>query len=109
MDDLINRTPLGYMFIRRAGELAKNSTGYTWPGCGMTMCMEFYDAEIVLRFSERIEDYLKNLQESAYALEKAQAEGIDQLIRLIMQQKDEAQARGIIRSFENNIRGAGEQ
>lgn len=108
MDDLINRTPLGYMFIHKTGQLAKESTGYVWPGCGMTMQMDIFETGVVLYFSERIEDYLYNLQQTAYALDAEQADGIRQMISLIRRQPDENKAREIIRSFEDNVRSVKE-
>ena len=106
MDDLINRTPLGYMFIHKAGQLAKESTGYVWPGCGLTMQMDIFETEVVLYFSERIEDYLYNLQQTAYALDSEQTAGIEQMIDLIRKQSDEDKAREIIRNFEGNVKAA---
>lgn len=108
MDDLINRTPLGYMFMQKAGQLAREGTDYAWPGCGMTMQMDIFEKEVVLYFSERIEDYLYNLQQTAYALDGEQAEGIEQMIQLIREQTDEKKAREIIRNFEGNVRLAAE-
>lgn len=108
MDDLINRTPLGYMFIQKAGQLARESTGYAWPGCGMTMQLDIFESGVVLYFSERIEDYLYNLQQTACTLDREQAEGIEHMIWLIKKQPDEESAREIIRSFEGNVRLAGE-
>ena len=103
MDDLINRTPLGYMFIHKAGQLAKESTDYDWPGCGMTMQMDIFASGVVLHFSETIDDYIYNLQQTAYTLDEEQADGIEQMIWLIQSQPDEKRARDIIRSFEENV------
>ncbi|MBR1866015.1 MAG: hypothetical protein IJ801_05865 [Lachnospiraceae bacterium] len=103
MDDLINRTPLGRMFIQRAAELSKDSTEYEWPGCGFSMQMDFYSDDIVLVFSERIEDFVYNLQQTAHTLSAGQAEQLNGLLlRIAMAEEDEA--RQIIRSFENHVR-----
>lgn len=106
MDDLINRTPLGYMFIRKAGEISKASTGYEWPGCGMSMQMDFYQDDIVLIFSERIEDFVYNLQQSAAALPKGQADFFDKMILMITMAEEE-EAREMIRNFEQNVKENG--
>lgn len=104
MDDLINRTPLGNLFIRDAAKLARESTDYDWYGYGMTMQMDIFETETVLYFSERIEDYIYNLKQSANALDEKQAEDVLQLVKLIEDQQDEAEARKIIQSFEENVR-----
>lgn len=105
VEDLVNRTPLGHMFIRRAAELAKGSTDYEWPGCAFSMQMEFYPDDIVLIFSERIDDYLYNLQQTELTLPKEQAESFHKMINLIRMSEEE-EAREIIRSFEQNVRDA---
>lgn len=105
-DDLINRTPLGYMFIRKAGEISKTSTGYKWPGCAMSMQMDFYQNEIVLIFSERIEDFVYNLKQSATVLPKKQAEIFNKMILMITMAEEEV-ARKMIRNFEQNVKENG--
>lgn len=102
VDDLINRTPLGYMFIKKAGEISKESTGYEWPGCGLSMQMDFFREDIVLIFSERIEDFVYNLRQTATTLPKEQAEFLNELIRMIAGAPEE-EARKIIRNFEQNV------
>lgn len=103
LDDLVNRTPLGQLFIKNAAEISKESTDYEWPGCALSMQMDFYTNGVVLLFSERIEDYVYNLRQSVLALPKAQAEQLDKMIVMIsMAEEDEA--REIIRNFEQNIK-----
>lgn len=103
MEDLINRTPLGRIFIKKAAELSKKSTDYEWPGCASSMQMDIYPDEIVLLFSERIDDYIYNLQQSMNALSKEQAAQLDKMIVMISMEEEE-EARMIIRNFEQNIR-----
>ena len=106
IDDLINRTPLGHMFFHKAAELARESTSYAWTGCGSTISIDIYEDEVILIFSEQIEDYLYQLQQTTAALDQDQADGIADMIRLIRSQPDEESARDIIRSFEAQIRKA---
>ncbi len=103
LDDLINRTPLGQMFIKKTSELAKSSTNYEWPGCGFSMQMDFYPKDTVLVFSERIEDFLYNLNQTVHTLPKNQAELLEAMIHQI-ENAPEEEAREIIRSFEKNVR-----
>ncbi len=103
LDDLVNRTPLGRIFLKKAAELSKESTGYEWPGCAYSMQMDIYDSEVVVVFSERIDDYLYNLRTSTAALSKEQAVQMEKMIAFIsMAEEDEA--RDMIRRFEENVR-----
>lgn len=107
LDDLMNRTPLGRMFIKKASELSKESTDYEWPGCAYSMQMDIYNNNVVLVFSERIDDYLYNLRSSTAALPKEQAAAMDKMIAFIsMAEEDEA--RDMIRRFEENVKEIGE-
>ncbi len=103
VDDIVNRTPLAHLFFTKASELAKNSTDYQWPGCAMSMQMEFYSDDIVLIFSERIDDYLYNLKQAALTLPEEQAGSLQRMISVIGM-SDEEEARELVRKFEKNVR-----
>ena len=105
LDDLMNRSPLGLMFLKKASELAKESTGYEWPGCAFSMQMDIYNNEVVVIFSERIDDYLYNLRTSVAALDKEQADNMMKMIAFISM-ADEDEARDMIRRFETNVKEA---
>jgi len=102
-DDIINRTPLGSLFIKKAAELAKESTEYEWPGCAYSMQIDMYADDFVLVFSERIDDYIYNLRQSMLALPKEQASLLDKMIVMVSMAEEE-EAREIIRKFEANVR-----
>ena len=105
LDDLMNRTPLGKMFLKKASELAKESTDYEWPGCAYSMQMDIYNSEVVVVFSERIDDYLYNLRTSVAALSGKQAEQMEKLIAFISM-AEENEARDMIRRFEESVKRA---
>lgn len=102
-DDIINRTPLGQMFIKKAAQLSKESTNYEWPGCAFSMQIDMYTNDFVLVFSERVDDYIYNLRQSAAALPKEQADMLEKMIVMIGMAEEE-DAREIIRNFEQNVR-----
>ena len=102
VNDLIERTPLGRMFIKNAAGIAKESTGYEWPGCGFSIQMDIYPDGVRLVFSERIDDFLYNLKQSVLALQPEQAKEIEKLALLISMAEEE-EARQMIRSFEQNV------
>lgn len=103
-EDFINRTPLAGMLIKKARELAKESTDYDWPGCGFSMEMKFYPDMIELVFSERIEDFVFNLEQTKAALSQIQAQELQRVITMIKMAEQEDDARKIIRDFENSIK-----
>lgn len=103
IEDLVDRTPLGQMFIKKAVELSKGCTEYEWPHCAYSMQMEFYPKEIALIFSERVDDYIYNLRQTAMVLSGEQAAQFQHLVDVICVSEEE-EARELIRSFEENMR-----
>ena len=69
------------------------------------MQMDFYQDGVVLVFSERIDDYVYNLEQSVLALPGEQADRLSKMIAMISISGEE-KAREIIREFENNIEEA---
>ena len=103
LDDLMNRTPLGKLFLKKAEELSKESTDYEWPDCAYSMKMDIFNDHVMVVLSERIDDYLYNLKTSAAALSGEQAAQMEKMIAFIsMAEEDEA--RDMIRRFEENVR-----
>lgn len=107
VEDLVERTPLGQMFIKRAVELSKGCTEYEWPHCAYSMQMEFYPDGIVLIFSERVDDYIYSLRQTAMALEGKQAAQFQRMVDVISV-SEEDEAREMIRSFEESVRQMGQ-
>lgn len=103
-EDFVNRTPLVYMLISKARQLAKESTEYEWPGCAFSMEIKFYSEVIELVFSERIEDFVYNLEQSKAALPVEQSKELQRVINMIQMAENEAEARRIIRDFEENVK-----
>ena len=100
----VNRTPLAMMLIKKARGIAVQSTNYEWPECGFSMEMKFYPDGIELIFSERIEDFVYNLEQSVLALPQEQGQDLQRVITMIKMAEDENAARKIIREFESNIK-----
>lgn len=103
-DDFVNRTPLAAMMISKARQLAKESTDYQWPDCAFSMEIKFYSNMIELVFSERIEDFIFNLEQTKAALPKEQADELLRVITMIRMAEDEETARNIIRNFESSVK-----
>ncbi len=105
-EDFLNRTPLAYMLIGKARQLAKESTDYQWPNCGFSMEIKFYKDIIELVFSERIEDFVYNLEQTVAALPKDQGAELQRVITMIRLAEDESVARNLIRDFEESVKTA---
>lgn len=105
-EDFLNRTPLAYMLIGKARQLAKESTDYQWPNCGFSMEIKFYKDIIELVFSERIEDFVYNLEQTVAALPKDQGAELQRVITMIRLAEDESVARNLIRDFEESVKAA---
>ena len=87
---------------------SKASMDYEWPHCAFSTEMKFYPEDIVLVFSERVDDYLYSLRQSAAALDEEQAQGLMSLIQAISLAEEE-EGREMIRRFEENVRREGGQ
>jgi hypothetical protein len=103
LDDLVNRSPMAHLFFQKASRLAKESTDYEWPGSAMSMKMDFYKSDIVITFSERLEDYVYNLRQTALTLSEEQAQRLLHLADVIAL-SDESAAREMVCRFEENLR-----
>lgn len=107
VDDLVNRTPLGMMFIRNSAKIAKEQVDFDWPGCAFSTQIEFYPDDIVIFYSERIDDYLVGVRQMAMALPKEEAENMNRIVEMITMSEEEV-ARDFIREFEENVRNVQE-
>ena len=105
VDDIVNRTPLARIFFSKAGELAKNSTDYEWPHSAYSMKLDFYPDDIVITFSERVDDYIYNLKQTALTMDKGEAESLEKMI-FTLESLDESSKRAMISNFEHSVRDA---
>ncbi|MCR4716622.1 MAG: adaptor protein MecA [Lachnospiraceae bacterium] len=103
VDDIINRTPLARIFFQKAAELAKNSTDYEWPHSAYSMQMQFYASDIVITFSERVDDYIYNLKQTAMTMPSEDAVSLEKMI-YTLESLDESSKRTMISNFERSVR-----
>ena len=103
LDDILSRKPGTFEFMKIIKQQAIRATGYNWPGCAFSSEIEaMEDGSIAITFSETIDDFIYNLRQTMIIDDNA-SEAINGLIMLI-ESSDEESARGIIRSFEENVR-----
>ena len=103
LDDILSRKPGTFELMKIIKQQAIRATGYNWPGCAFSSEIEaMEDGSIAITFSETIDDFIYNLRQTMIIDDNA-SEAINGLIMLI-ESSDEESARGIIRSFEENVR-----
>lgn len=103
LDDILSRKPGTFEFMKLIKQQVVSVTDYNWPGCAFSSEIEaMSDGGMAITFSETINDFVYNLRQTTIIDEKS-ADAINGLIVLI-ESSDEADAREIIRSFEENVR-----
>ncbi len=103
VEDIVNRTPLARIFFQKASALAKESTDYEWPHSAYSMQMQFYAKDIVITFSERVDDYIYNLKQTAMMMSKEDAVSLEKMI-YTLESLDEDAKRSMISNFENSVK-----
>lgn len=100
-DDIVERTPAGWNYLRKLRNEVNAYTDYEWPQCAYSMQIDVINEGIyALTFSETIEDFLYELKQS---LNITGSEVLHDFIKQV-ENADEAKARNLIRNFEKNIR-----
>ena len=102
MEDLAERTPQGSKVIRKISGIVKKDSRFSWPGCAFSMEMQFFPDRVSLVFSERIDDFLYNLKQTAVIMETSQARNLYEFIEEI-EQLPEKEARKQIQHFEEKV------
>lgn len=103
IDDIMERSPKGWQYLRQLKQSAIDYTGYEWPECAFSMEMKVIpDQGILIIFSETISDFVLGLKNS----QKIADHGYILLRELIkkIESSDEETARQIIRDFERSVR-----
>lgn len=103
IDDILERSPKGWEYIRMLKDCAIRSTKYEWPGCAFSMEIKVMpEMGMVVIFSETIKDFVKGLKASQKIADHGSIL-IRELINRI-DSEDEDGARKIIRDFESNVK-----
>lgn len=104
MEDIFQRTPEGFSFLRKIKELAGSNQKVEWTNCAYTLQMNVLpDKRLAITFSETIADYLISLEQSKKMMTGENQEALDKLIQAITE-ADETEARNIVKLFEQNVR-----
>lgn len=103
-DDLLDRTPEGFHFLKKAKELAGKSQKVEWTNIAYTLQISMLlDGRVSLTFSEEIHDYVESLRHSMGMADEATKDSLKGFIDTI-EQADEATARKLVARFEKNVR-----
>lgn len=105
-EDIVERTPAGWIYLRELRRKSIEYTDYEWPGCAYSMQINVISENLYsLTFSETIDDFLFGLKQSLSIT------GSDALSLFInkVEAANETEARKLIRSFEANVRDTNDQ
>ena len=103
LDDIMERKPEGWTYIRKLRTKAIESTGYAWPDCAYSMQISVIeDGSINFIFAETVADFVAGLRTSQVAVNN----GSDLLSGFIakLEQLPEDEAREYIKKFELSVR-----
>lgn len=103
LDDILARVPGTFEFMRLIKQEVIKATDYNWPGCAFSSQIEVgNNGTLAITFSETIDDFVYNLKQTM-VIDGGVSTAIKGLIDRI-ESSDEETARGIIRTFEENVR-----
>ena len=103
LDDILARSPGTFEFMRLIKQEVIKATDYNWPGCAFSSQIEVgNNGTLAITFSETIDDFVYNLKQTM-VIDGGVSTAIKGLIDRI-ESSDEETARGIIRTFEENVR-----
>ena len=106
IEDIMDRKPGIFEWMRSIKQKAIYATDYNWPGCAYSSQIELINnGNLAITFSETIEDFVYNLRQTAI-IDEASSQAINMLIERI-ESADEDTARAIIKTFETNVRNQG--
>jgi len=104
LEDLLDRTPQGFHFMKKVKELAGMNQKITWTNIAYTLQISMLEDErLSLTFSEQIPDYIESLKHSMVMADQATMEPLKEFITAL-ENSDEESARKLVARFEKNVR-----
>ncbi len=103
-DDILERTPAGINFLKKAKDLCAITQKVTWTNTAYTLRITLLsDKRMSLEFSERISDYAASLKNSMQLADEATRQPLKEFIEAL-ETSDEQTARELVARFEKNTR-----
>jgi hypothetical protein len=104
LDDVLDRTPQGFNFLKRLKELCAMTQNVTWTNVAYTLNIGMLsDERVSFEFSECIDDYIAGLKNSLMAADEQTKGPLEDFIK-VLENSDEETGRRLVSRFENNIR-----
>jgi hypothetical protein len=104
LDDILDRTPAGFNFLKRLKELCAMTQNVKWTNVAYTLNIAMLkDDRVAFEFSECIEDYITGLRNSLIMADEKTKGPLQDFITTL-ENTDEDEARLLISKFEKNIR-----
>ncbi len=104
MDDVFDRTPKGFNFLKRLKELCAMTQKVEWTNVAYTLNIAMLsDGRVSFEFSECLEDYIASLKNSVIAADEKTRGPMEEFIAAL-ENSDEESGRRMVAKFENNIR-----
>lgn len=104
VDDILDRTPAGYNFLKKAKKLAGTTQHVEWTNVAYTLQISMLrDERVALEFSECIDDYVASLKNSMAMADEQTRQPLEDFIKML-EESDEDMARRLVARFERNIR-----
>jgi hypothetical protein len=104
IDDVLERTPAGFGFLKRLKELCAMTQNVTWTNVAYTLDIAFLsDGRVSFEFSECIDDYIAGLKHSLAMADEKTKGPLEEFIT-VLENADEEAGRQMVAKFEKNIR-----
>lgn len=104
LDDVLDRTPQGFNFLKRLKELCAMTQNVEWTNVAYTLNITVLsDKKVSFEFSECLDDYIAGLKNSLAMADEQTKGPLEDFIKAL-EESDEETARQMVARFENNIR-----
>jgi hypothetical protein len=104
MDDIFDRTTVGFKFLKRLKELCAMTQNVEWTNVAYTLNITVLsDKKVSFEFSECLDDYIAGLKNSLAMADEQTKGPLEDFIKAL-EESDEESARQMVARFENNIR-----
>jgi hypothetical protein len=104
LDDVLDRTPQGFGFLKRLKELCAMTQNVEWTNVAYTLNISMLpDERVSFEFSECLDDYIAGLKNSLVMADDQTKGPLEDFI-WALENTDEENGRQMVARFEKNIR-----
>jgi hypothetical protein len=104
IDDVLERTPAGFGFLKRLKELCAMTQNVEWTNVAYTLNISMLpDERVSFEFSECLDDYIAGLKNSLVMADDQTKGPLEDFI-WALENTDEENGRQMVARFEKNIR-----